>query len=479
MPVIQRLFVANRGEIAVRIIRACQQLGIEAVVAVSDVDRNSLAARLATRAVCIGPAAASQSYLRAETLVAAALGSGCQALHPGYGFLSERPAFARMCEHAGLLFVGPRAESIEAMGEKLAAVHIAEQAGVPRVPGSDRIETIEDARRAAERIGFPLLIKANAGGGGRGMRLVHEARDLAGAIESAASEARAAFGDPMLYIEKFISLARHVEVQVLGDGKGNVVHLGERDCSTQRRYQKLIEEAPSPVIDHRVRRQMTDAAVSLAAQVAYRGAGTVEFVYDPESQKFYFLEMNTRIQVEHPVTEMVTGRDLVVEQIQIAAGEPISFVQKDVELRGHAIECRINAEDPARNFMPCPGRIEIWDPPSTGNHLRVDTHCYAGYVVPPHYDSLLAKLIVHAPDRSSAIRVNERSARRLRSFGSGNDHSVSPHGPGSMMISTCGDPYPMGRPGIPAGDDGGNFSRRAVPDPSRRMRVVSNHDRTT
>ena len=404
MPVIQRLFVANRGEIAVRIIRACQQLGIEAVVAVSDVDRNSLAARLATRAVCIGPAAASQSYLRAETLVAAALGSGCQALHPGYGFLSERPAFARMCEHAGLLFVGPRAESIEAMGEKLAAVHIAEQAGVPRVPGSDRIETIEDARRAAERIGFPLLIKANAGGGGRGMRLVHEARDLAGAIESAASEARAAFGDPMLYIEKFISRARHVEVQVLGDGNGNVVHLGERDCSTQRRYQKLIEEAPSPVIDHRVRRKMTDAAVSLAAQVAYRGAGTVEFVYDPESQKFYFLEMNTRIQVEHPVTEMVTGRDLVAEQIQIAAGEPISFVQKDVELGGHAIECRINAEDPARNFMPCPGRIEIWDPPSTGNHLRVDTHCYAGYVVPPHYDSLLAKVIVHAPDRSSAIR---------------------------------------------------------------------------
>ena len=404
MPVIQRLFVANRGEIAVRIIRACQRLGIEAVVAVSDVDRNSLAARLATRAVCIGPAAASQSYLRAETLVAAALGSGCQAVHPGYGFLSERPAFARMCEHAGLLFVGPRAESIEAMGEKLAAVHIAEQAGVPRVPGSNRIETIEDARRAAERIGFPLLIKANAGGGGRGMRLVHEARGLAGAIESAASEARAAFGDPMLYIEKFISRARHVEVQVLGDGKRNVVHLGERDCSTQRRYQKLIEEAPSPVIDHRVRRQMTDAAVSLAAQVAYRGAGTVEFVYDPESQKFYFLEMNTRIQVEHPVTEMVTGRDLVVEQIQIAAGEPISFVQKDVELRGHAIECRINAEDPARNFMPCPGRIEIWDPPPTGNHLRVDTHCYAGYLVPPHYDSLLAKLIVHARDRSSAIQ---------------------------------------------------------------------------
>ena len=229
-------------------------------------------------------------------------------------------------------------------------------------------------------------------------------KEISEYVKAANAKAKAAFGDPMLYIEKFISLARHVEVQVLGDGKGSVVHLGERDCSTQRRYQKLIEEAPSPVIDHRVRRQMTDAAVSLAAQVAYRGAGTVEFVYDPESQKFYFLEMNTRIQVEHPVTEMVTGRDLVVEQIQIAAGEPISFVQKDVELGGHAIECRINAEDPARNFMPCPGRIEIWDPPSTGNHLRVDTHCYAGYLVPPHYDSLLAKVIVHAPDRSSAIR---------------------------------------------------------------------------
>ena len=431
MPVIQRLFVANRGEIAVRIIRACQRLGIEAVVAVSDVDRNSLAARLATRAVCIGPAAASQSYLRAETLVAAALGSGCQAVHPGYGFLSERPAFARMCEHAGLLFVGPRAESIEAMGEKLAAVHIAEQAGVPRVPGSDRIETIEDARRAAERIGFPLLIKANAGGGGRGMRLVHEARDLAGAIESAASEARAAFGDPMLYIEKFISRARHVEVQVLGDGKGNVVHLGERDCSTQRRYQKLIEEAPSPVIDHRVRRQMTDAAVSLAAQVAYRGAGTVEFVYDPESQKFYFLEMNTRIQVEHPVTEMVTGRDLVVEQIQIAAGEPISFVQKDVELRGHAIECRINAEDPARNFMPCPGRIEIWDPPPTGNHLRVDTHCYAGYRGAASLRFPAGQADRTRPGSQFRHSVNERSARWLHSFGSGNDDSVSPRGPGA------------------------------------------------
>jgi acetyl-CoA carboxylase, biotin carboxylase subunit len=414
MPSIRRLFVANRGEIAVRIVRACERLGIETVVAVSQPDRNSLAARLATRAVCIGPAATSLSYLRAETLVAAALGSGCQAIHPGYGFLAERAQFARMCEDAGLLFVGPRPESIEAMGEKLAAVRLAEQADVPRVPGSERIETIEAAHCAAERIGYPLLIKANAGGGGRGMRLVSAACDLAGAMESAASEARAAFGDPTLYIEKFIARARHVEVQILGDGKGHIVHLGERDCSTQRRYQKLIEEAPSPVIDDRVRDRMSEAAVRLAALVAYRGAGTVEFVYDPQSRDFHFLEMNTRIQVEHPVTEMVTGCDLVVEQIRIAAGEPISFSQEDIELRGHAIECRINAEDPERNFIPCPGRIENWNPPPTGEGVRIDTHCYPGYVVPPHYDSLLAKLIVHAADRSSAIRSMDEA---LAAFG--------------------------------------------------------------
>jgi acetyl-CoA carboxylase biotin carboxylase subunit len=401
---IRRLFVANRGEIAVRILRACEQLGIESVVAVSEIDRNTLAAQMATRAVCIGPAAANQSYLRAETLVTAALGSGCQAIHPGYGFLSERAGFARMCEEAGLLFVGPRPESIDAMGEKLAAIRLAEQAGVPRVPGSGRIESAEDAHRAADRIGFPVLIKASAGGGGRGMRLVQAANDLAGAMDSAASEARAAFGDASVYIEKFIGRARHVEVQVLGDSHARIVHLGERDCSTQRRYQKLIEEAPSPAIDDRVREQMSEAAVRLAREVAYRSAGTVEFVYDPQTRHFYFLEMNTRIQVEHPVTEMVTGRDLVVEQIRIAAGEPISFAQEDVELRGHAIECRINAEDPASNFMPCPGAIGTWSPPPTGDGVRIDTHCYADYVVPPHYDSLLAKLIIHGRDRNSAIQ---------------------------------------------------------------------------
>jgi acetyl-CoA carboxylase, biotin carboxylase subunit len=401
MPAIKRLFVANRGEIAVRIVRACEQLGIESVVAVSDIDRNTLAAQTATRAVCIGPAAASHSYLRAETLVAAALGTGCQAIHPGYGFLSERSAFARMCEQSGLLFVGPRPDSIEAMGEKLAAVRLAEQAGVPRVPGSGRIETAADAQRAADHIGFPVLIKASAGGGGRGMRLVQGARDLMGAIDSAASEARAAFGDATLYIEKFIGLARHIEVQVLGDSHGRIVHLGERDCSVQRRYQKLIEEAPSPAIDARVRQRMSEAALRLAQGVAYRSAGTVEFVYDSQTRDFYFLEMNTRIQVEHPVTEMVTGRDLVIEQIRIAAGEPISFAQEDIALRGHAIECRINAEDPACNFAPCPGTIRTWGPP-TGNGIRVDTHCYPDYIVPPHYDSLLAKLIIHGGDRSAA-----------------------------------------------------------------------------
>jgi acetyl-CoA carboxylase biotin carboxylase subunit len=417
MAAIRRLFVANRGEIAVRIVRACDRLGVESVVAVSEVDRNTLAAQMATRAVCIGPPAATESYLRAETLIAAALGTGCQGIHPGYGFLSERPAFARLCEKAGLLFVGPRAESIEAMGEKLAAVHLAEQAGIPRVPGSGPVSTAEKALRAAERVGFPVLIKASAGGGGRGMRLVHAARDLPQALESAASEARAAFGDATLYIEKFIGRARHVEVQVLGDSHGHVVHLGERDCSTQRRYQKLIEEAPSPAISERGRQQMSAAAVRLAREVAYRSAGTIEFIYDPESSNFYFLEMNTRIQVEHPVTEMVTSRDLVIEQIRIAAGEPISFSQEDVKLQGHSIECRINAEDPARNFIPCPGRIETWNPPPASAGMRLDTHCYAGYLVPPYYDSLLGKLIVHAADRSGAIRSMQHALAVLEISG--------------------------------------------------------------
>jgi acetyl-CoA carboxylase biotin carboxylase subunit len=399
---LKRLFVANRGEIAVRVVRACDKLGIESVVAVSDADRDSLAAQLATSAICVGPAPAAQSYLKAETLVAAALGTGCQAIHPGYGFLSERAAFARLCADAGLVFVGPAPEAIEAMGDKLAAVRLAEEAGVPRVPGSGQLADLEAGRRAADRIGYPILLKASAGGGGRGMRVVRSDRELAAAMESAASEAKAAFGDATLYMERFIGRARHIEIQILGDAHGSIVHLGERDCSTQRRHQKLIEEAPSPTCDAAMRRELTEAAVRLARRVNYRSAGTVEFVHDEEMRRTYFLEMNTRIQVEHPVTEMVTGRDLVVEQIRVAAGEPLSFSQADVSVQGHAIECRINAEDVQRNFAPCPGRIEVWRVPA-GTDMRVETHCYPGYRVPPFYDSLLAKVIVHAADRARAI----------------------------------------------------------------------------
>jgi acetyl-CoA carboxylase biotin carboxylase subunit len=352
--------------------------------------------------VCIGPARAADSYLRPEILVAAAKGTGCQAVHPGYGFLSERAAFSRMCADNGVVFIGPSPEAIESMGDKISAVRLAAQAGVPRVPGSDRIESAEDARRVAREIGYPVLLKASAGGGGRGIRIVKSETDIEAAMNAASAEALAAFGDATLYLEKFIERARHIEIQVLGDAHDNVVHLGERECSTQRRHQKLIEEAPSPVIDPKLRAELGQAAVTLARRVNYQGAGTVEFVFDQETRSYYFLEMNTRIQVEHPVTEMVTGRDLVVEQIRIAAGEPISFGQNEVGIDGHAIECRINAEDAERNFAPSPGRIVAWRPPG-GEHVRVDTHCYAGYLVPPFYDSLLAKLIVRGADRGDAV----------------------------------------------------------------------------
>ena len=397
-----RVLVANRGEIAVRIVRACAALGIESVVAVSDADRTSLAAQLATASVCIGPAAAKDSYLKPATLVTAALGTGCQAVHPGYGFLSERAAFSRMCMDAGLTFIGPSPGAIESMGDKITAVRIASEAGVPRVPGSDRIDNLEDAHREAERIGYPVLLKASAGGGGRGMRLVHRREEMAASIRSASSEAEAAFGDSTLYMEKLVGRARHIEIQILGDSHGNVVHLGERDCSTQRRHQKLIEESPSPAIDADIRARLARYAVDLARRVRYTGAGTVEFVYDEESRDAYFLEMNTRIQVEHPVTEMVTGRDLVAEQIRIAQGYPISFSQDEMAMTGHAIECRINAEDVSRGFAPSPGRIQDWLEPKDPR-VRIDTHCYAGYLVPPYYDSLLAKMIVHGDSRADAI----------------------------------------------------------------------------
>jgi acetyl-CoA carboxylase, biotin carboxylase subunit len=418
MPVLRfkRVLIANRGEIAVRVIRACRALGLESVVAVSLADRDSLPARMATRAVCIGPAPARDSYLRPDLLVTAAKGTACDAIHPGYGFLSERPEFARLCAREGVAFIGPSPQVIETMGDKLAAAELAAQAGVPRVPGSGRIQNASDARDFARHHGFPVLIKARAGGGGRGMRIVRSEADFARALEAAAAEAQAAFGDASLYLEKFIERARHIEIQVLGDSHGNVVHLGERDCSTQRRHQKLIEEAPSPGIAAKLRAELAEAAVLLARCVSYQGAGTVEFVFDDDTSRWYFLEMNTRIQVEHPVTEMLTGRDLVVEQIKIAAGEPISFAQDEVALNGHAIECRINAEDSTRNFAPGPGTLLAWRPPEAAG-VRVDTHCYPGYLVPPFYDSLLAKVIVHGPTRRRTVEAMRSALEQFEVVG--------------------------------------------------------------
>ena len=399
---IHRLFIANRGEIAVRVVHACRALGIEAVVGISEADSETLAAKIADEAVVIGPASAAESYLRIDRLIAAALGSGCDSLHPGYGFLSERSALVRACTDAGLLFIGPSPEAIDSMGDKITAVTLAERSGVPRVPGSGALANLEHARRIAAEIGYPVLVKATAGGGGRGMRIVREDNDLESLMLSASNEARVAFGDSTLYMEKFIEHARHIEIQVMGDAHGNVVHLGERECSTQRRHQKLIEEAPSPAVNPAMRALMGECAVRLARNVKYVGAGTVEFVVDEVDKRFYFLEMNTRIQVEHPVTEMVTGVDLVAEQIRVACGFPLSFTQDTVQIDGHSIECRINAEDADRNFLPRAGLIRYWEIP-IGEGVRVDTHCYAGYTIPAHYDSLLAKLIVHAETREKAI----------------------------------------------------------------------------
>ncbi len=413
MQTIRRVFVANRGEIAVRVIRACHELGIEAVLGMSEADRDSLPARMADRAVCIGPAPSSQSYLRPEILVTAALGTGCQALHPGYGFLSERAALQRACTENQLAFIGPSAEAIESMGDKLSAIQLAKKAGVPVVPGSGKLHTAEEVATAAAEIGYPCLLKASAGGGGRGMRVVRSPAELMSAYESAQAEAQAAFGDATVYLEKFVERAKHIEIQVMGDHHGGLAHLFERDCSVQRRHQKLIEEAPSPVLPPARRAEMAEAALALARDVGYFSAGTVEFGYDAEADRFYFLEMNTRIQVEHPVTEAITGIDLVQEQIRVAAGERLSFRQSDLVLRGHAVECRINAEDPVHGFRPNPGRLKRWAPP-TGANLRLDTHCYEGYLIPPYYDSMIAKLIASGADRNQAIAT---LLKALGSFG--------------------------------------------------------------
>ncbi|MGH8226928.1 MAG: acetyl-CoA carboxylase biotin carboxylase subunit [Steroidobacteraceae bacterium] len=401
MATIRRILIANRGEIAARIIRTCQALGIETVLAASEADRDSLPAQLATRTVCIGPARASESYLRIETIVQAALGVGAQAIHPGYGFLSERAGLARLCEEQGVIFIGPTAAQIDSVGDKLRARAEAEAANVPVVPGGG-VDSVEAGVTIARRIGAPWLVKAVGGGGGRGMKRVERVEDLPAAMELASSEAGAAFGDARVYLERYVTRGRHVEVQVLGDGAGRVIHLGERDCSVQRRYQKLIEETPAPGLEQRFRERIQDAGVRFAQRLAYRGAGTVEFLVDEERDTFYFLEMNARIQVEHPVTEAVTGIDLVAEQIAIAAGQGLRLRQEDVLPRGWAIECRVNAEDPARDFQPSPGRVSqaVWP---TGPGIRVDTHIGSGSRIPPYYDSLMAKIIAHGPDRPAAL----------------------------------------------------------------------------
>ncbi len=401
---ISRILVANRGEIAVRIIRSCRVLGIETVLAVSDADRDSKAAELADSTVVIGPPPAS-TYLNIERLVRAAKESGAQAVHPGYGFLSENPEFARSCEENGLIFVGPKSEHIEKMGNKLVARAIARDCGVPVLPGSEKVSGFEEVLGVVDSIGYPIMLKAASGGGGRGMKVIRESdrERLRTIFDEACAEAAAAFADGTMYVEKFIPNARHIEVQILGDSHGNVVHLGERDCSTQRRNQKLIEEAGAPNISEELRGRLRSCAVKLAKNIGYESAGTCEFIYDQDEDRFYFLEMNTRIQVEHPVTEMVSGVDIVIEQLNIAAGGALPFTQEDIRLRGHAIECRINAEDPFSGFAPSPGVITCWDIPQ-GPGIRVDTHCRAGYKVPFFYDSLIGKLIVHADTREQCIR---------------------------------------------------------------------------
>jgi acetyl-CoA carboxylase biotin carboxylase subunit len=408
--VFARVLIANRGEVAVRVVRACQELGIETVAVYSTADRDALHVRLADRAVHIGPPPPAESYLKIPSLIAAGTTTGCDAVHPGWGFLAENAAFAAACEDNDLVFIGPRAETIETMGDKVAAKAAMAAAGLPLVPGSNGAAGLSDAKRLAGEIGFPVLLKAAAGGGGRGMRLVESPKDLEAAFQTAASEAQAAFADGSLYVEKAVIGARHVEIQVLGDGGGGVLTLGERDCSIQRRHQKLIEEAPSPAVSDSLRAEMEDAARRACESLRYRGAGTIEFLLDANG-RFYFIEMNTRIQVEHPVTELATGIDVVRAQLAVAAEEGLP-AEGTAPLRGHAIEFRINAEDPTRNFLPAPGTITRFRPP-LGPGVRVDTHVFDGYTIPPYYDSLLAKVIVWAEDRPAAIARARRALSEL------------------------------------------------------------------
>jgi acetyl-CoA carboxylase biotin carboxylase subunit len=407
----RRVLIANRGEVAVRIIRACGELGVETVAVYSTADRDSLHTRIADRAVHIGPPLPAESYLRIPSLVAAATTTECDAVHPGWGFLAENAAFALACEDNDLIFIGPRAETIETMGDKIAAKDAMAEAGVPLVPGSDGAVDLDGAREIAGEVGYPVLLKASAGGGGRGMRLVDSAAELDAAYSTASSEAQSAFGDGSLYVEKAVVTARHVEIQVLGDGEGAVLTLGERDCSIQRRHQKLVEESPSPAVTPEIRADMEGAAQRACEVLRYRGAGTMEFLLDSDG-RFYFIEMNTRLQVEHPVTELVTGIDLAHAQLAVAAGEGLSQTGR-ANLRGHAIEFRINAEDPADDFHPAPGTVTRFRPP-LGPGVRVDTHVEEGYAIPPFYDSLIAKVVVWGEDREVALARSQRALSELQ-----------------------------------------------------------------
>ena len=408
----KKILVANRGEIAVRVIRAARELGIRSVAIYSEADKDSLHVKLADESYCIGPAAPNLSYLNIPTIISVAEISGAEAIHPGYGFLAENAKFTEICAEHKIIFIGPGKHAMEKMGDKSTAKDTVKRVGVPIVPGSDgNVKDENEALKVAAKIGYPVLIKATAGGGGKGMRLAKSAGELPEYLKTAKAEAQAAFGNPDVYIEKYIEEPRHIEVQILADEFGNTIHLGERDCSIQRRHQKLVEESLSPAVDRKLRDKLGDSAIKAAKAVNYKSAGTIEFIFD-KNGRFYFMEMNTRVQVEHPVTEMITNIDIIKEQIKIAAGLPLSIKQRDVEFRGHAIECRINAENSDRNFMPSPGEITIYLPPG-GPGVRVDSHAYQGYHILPHYDSLVAKLICWGKNRTEAI---DRMRRALNEF---------------------------------------------------------------